>query len=411
MAAASMRAHRRSLTDAWERFQNRGAVEGVRPEVAASWDRSLIRLAPGVDAAPVDPEERVHRDWESSPLRSALAPVAEDLERTARDFDLVAALTDESGRILWSAGGRHMRDRAAAVNFVPGGHWDEASVGTNALDLALRTGQPASVFSAEHFSPFVHGWACYAAPITDSEGGPVLGVLDLSTTWDRAHPMALATVTAFARTLSQVVGATLRRPLAMGAAQAPPPGLLRLEVQGRPRLWQDGTPVMLTQRQAELLLALALHPGGLTVDEITAHVYGDLPVTATTVKVEVSRLRRVLPGAIESRPYRINTALAVDALEVLARVAEGDALGAVEAFTGDVLPTSEAPVARDLALRVEVGVRSLVLSRPDAQAATLLARRRPEDLAVVDHALHLLDPGSPQRALVEAGRAVTLRDT
>ena len=356
----------------------------------------------------MDPAEQVDRAWLRSPLRAALAPVAEDLERTAMDFDLVAAVTDEAGRILWSSGGRHMRDRAAAVNFVPGGRWDEASVGTNALDLALRTGRPATVFSAEHFSSFVHGWSCYAAPILDSRDSRVLGVLDLSTTWDRAHPMVLATVSAFARTLSHMTGATRRRPTAQGVTQ--PTGLLRLEVQGRPRLWQDGTPVMLTQRQAELLLALAMHPGGLTVDQVTAHVYGDVAVSPTTVKVEVSRLRRVMPGVIESRPYRLSTTLAVDALDVLTRVAAGDAVGAAELFTGDVLPASESPVARDLALRVEVGVRTLVLNRRDARAATILARRRPDDLAVVDHALGLLEPGSPHRALLEAGRAVALRD-
>ena len=58
---------------------------------------------------------------------------------------------------------------------------------------------------------------------------------------------------------------------------------LALEVLGRPRAWQGGVPVLLPMRQAEILLALAEHPRGLTVDQLAAHVYGDQPVTTSTV--------------------------------------------------------------------------------------------------------------------------------
>ena len=61
-------------------------------------------------------------------------------------------MTDAETRILWTYGGRVMRRKAETVNFVPGGRWDEASVGTNALDLANRTGDPSMVFSAEHYA-------------------------------------------------------------------------------------------------------------------------------------------------------------------------------------------------------------------------------------------------------------------
>ena len=36
-----------------------------------------------------------------------------------------------------------MRRKAETVNFVPGGRWDEASVGTNALAIASRTASRA----------------------------------------------------------------------------------------------------------------------------------------------------------------------------------------------------------------------------------------------------------------------------
>ena len=207
MGSTRLRARRRALTTAWERFRDTGSAPEVRPEVIASWGRSRSALTRPVEAAPLDPSDAVQAAWADSPLRAAIAEVAEDVSRTARDCDLVAAVTDGSGRILWQTGSHHMRDRAETVNFVPGGHWDEASVGTNALDLALRTGHPAMVFSAEHFNPAVHQWVCYAAPLVDRTDGTVLGVLDLSSTWERSNPMALGTVTAFARTVSHALTA------------------------------------------------------------------------------------------------------------------------------------------------------------------------------------------------------------
>ena len=117
---------------------------------------------------------------------------------------------DDTGRLVWTAGGRHMRRRAESVNFAPGGRWDEDSVGTNALAMALDEDRPAQVFSAEHYAAMVHGWCCFAAPLRDPVTGRPLGVLDLSSTWDRAHPMALAAVRALALAAQAVLDADAR---------------------------------------------------------------------------------------------------------------------------------------------------------------------------------------------------------
>ena len=73
--------------------------------------------------------------------------------------------------MLWTYGGRVMRRKAESVNFVPGGRWDDLSVGTNALDLANRSAAPAMVFSAEHYASIVHNWVCWAAPLHDPVDG------------------------------------------------------------------------------------------------------------------------------------------------------------------------------------------------------------------------------------------------
>ena len=393
---------RRTVSEAWERYISHGVLGQVSSTVAQSWSRSRERLGTPVDAAPGGPNEDVYTDWRSSSLRPAVEMVGPDIADTAAQGDLVAAVTDGTGRILWTAGSVHMRDRASAVNFAPGGRWDEASVGTNALDLALRSGRAQTVFSAEHFSPCVHNWVCYAAPVRDPGTGQVVGVLDLSTTWDKSHPMALVAASAFAASISRLLSV----PASVEHAAEP----LHVQVMGGSRLTQGGTSLLMTQRQAEIVLAFALHPEGLTLDALHAHVYGDEAVSVGTLRSEVSRLRRTIGPALASRPYRLTVPVTVDAVVVLDLVRRGDAAAAARAFAGAVLPRSEAPVVRDLSTRVEVALRQLVLGRADLDATCALAERRPDDLEVIQHGLRLARPGTSEHAMLTAAEAAALAD-
>ncbi|WP_336276085.1 GAF domain-containing protein [Nocardioides sp. B-3] len=117
-----------------------------------------------------------------------------------------------------------MRRKAETVNFVPGGRWDEASVGTNALAIAGRTDAPAMVFSAEHYAEVVHNWVCWAAPVHDPVTGRPLGVIDLSTTRDRTHPIGLATARVMARLIETALPTSRRSP-ATGLPAPDQPGL------------------------------------------------------------------------------------------------------------------------------------------------------------------------------------------
>ena len=182
---------------------------GVRTEIAASWERSAAHILPEVHEAPLADAEETRVAFHASPLSAVVRRLQSQLQAAADDGELVVAVTDPAARILWTYGGAVMRRKAEQVNFVPGGRWDEASVGTNALDLALRLDHAATVYSAEHFSSCVHGWVCWAAPVHDPGTGRQLGVLDLSTTWDRCHPIGLATAAALARLLGREVRDTV----------------------------------------------------------------------------------------------------------------------------------------------------------------------------------------------------------
>ena len=272
------------------------AEMGVRTEIAASWERSAAHVMPEVHEAPLADAGETQHAWQASPLNAAVRQFESQLRAAADDGELVVAVTDPDARIMWTYGGAVMRRRAERVNFVPGGRWDEASVGTNALDLALRLDRAATVYSAEHFSSCVHGWVCWAAPVHDPATGRQLGVLDLSTTWDRSHPIGLATAEALARLLGREVRAPAIAPAEAHDRAGSCHGLLELKLLGQPSVQLNGARLRLTRRQVEILALLALNPDGLELAELHARLYGDRAVSLGTLKAEMSQLRGRLGG-------------------------------------------------------------------------------------------------------------------
>ena len=65
---------------------------------------------------------------------------------------------------------------------------------------------------------------------------------------------------------------------------------LQLRLIGSPSARLGDRPLRLTLRQFEILAVLCL-AGPVTLGELHAHLYGDRPVTMTTLKAEISRLR------------------------------------------------------------------------------------------------------------------------
>ncbi|GAA5165775.1 transcriptional regulator [Amycolatopsis dongchuanensis] len=381
----------------WVPARARPETRELPSEVAASWARSLSIVDPARDSAPASGDE-VRARWRESPLRGPVTELADELRSIADDAGFVAAVTDESGTILWTCGGRVMRRRAEQVNFAPGGRWDEPDMGTNALSLALRTGRPSKVFSAEHLVAALHGWVCYCAPIRDASGRQ-LGVLDLSTTWDRSHPLAMSTV----RTLVTAIESRLH------SAPAAAPGL-RLSCLGPGHATLDGSALRLSPRQLEVLTLLALEPAGFSPEALREALYGDLPVTITTMRAEASHLRRLLNGALTSRRYALTTPIDCDAADVLAALKSGDTATAVHRYTAPLLPASEAPGITRWRDHLEVAVREAVLASGSADLALRYGERHPFDLQVHEYAHNLLAPGDGRRGIVAARVRDALRD-
>ena len=418
----ALRDQRQALERAWQARVS-GSLGGVagRPEVLSSWERSARAVSSELVGAPVASPEEVVRQWETSPLGRASKIILGDLSDLAADGDLMAAITDETVTIAWAAGGRTMTRRADRVHFMRGGCWDELAVGTNALALARHSARPAKVFSAEHYAPMVHDWVCYSAPVIEPESGRFLGVVDLSATWDRAHPAMMTTVTALAHCveheLARATGPPARRPSAPGWSKLskqphPDAGLppIRLTTLGPPAVHLGETPIAATRRQLELLTILALHPEGLTLDALEGRVYGDHTVSHSTVKAELSHLRRLLDGRIASRPYRLTGPVECDHRRLLDALAAGEVATAIGLYQGPLLVASDSPEIETLRSHIEVAVRDATLSARQPDLLYRLSERCWDDAQLQAATLDALEVGDARRSIT-VGRLFAARQS
>lgn len=386
-----------------------GPSPEVRPVVTASWQRSVDAAVDPDGIAPVlltGPDLAALRA--AHPLAGVIDVLRDLVGAAASDARHLMAVADAGGRLLWVEGDADALRRAEAMNFVAGAVWDEARAGTNAPGTALAVGHEVQIFATEHFRHPVQDWTCAAAPIHDPDTGRVLGAVDVTGGDALAHPHTLALVRAAARAAESALA--FRR--ASGSGLWVPPAPARLQAlgpasgPGEAALRLDDRVLRLGGRGADVLFLLATHPGGLTGEQLAEALYGQSG-SATAVRVEVNRLRRLVGGLVQSRPYRLARRVEVDSAEVAAALHRGDAAAAAEAYAGPLLPGSEAPAIVAEREWLHAQVRSAVLAAGDpALLHTWAERFAFDDLAVWERLARLAD--GAVAAIAEA-RVVGLR--
>jgi hypothetical protein len=367
-------------------------ADGIR----ASWERcrTVVELdRPNVPVRDADVAEA----WDESPIRRLTPQILTQLVDNGRDAGMLTVVTDPAGQVLWGSAPLDLQKGAEGVGLVPGGRWDEPVAGTNGIAMALVTDGPAAVFATEHWCEPVREWVCYSAPV-HTASGDVAAVIDLSTRWDRANPLALGTVGAMARLMElELASAT---PVSAG---------LDLRALGRGRVLLDGAPVALGPRQVELLVALAVL-GTTTLDELHGLLFGDRPIAMATLRAEISHTRAALHGAIASRPYRLTVPVRVDALEVLDLVRAGDVAAAVARYDGQLLPFSEAPLVIERRYHLDVALRTALLRNGSTSELLRFAAVHPFDVEVLHRAIEVAPPGDPDLPAAVAALAVATSD-
>jgi len=365
----------------------------VDPVVHASWQRCLALDARRA-GAPVDSADETRERWDDSPIRRAAPGLITQFEQAARSSDLAAAITDTEGRVLWQRMPRWLRPGADRIGFMPGGVWQEATSGTNGIGTALAADRPVTVFATEHWLGPVNDWVCYGAPV-HSPDGTQIGVIDLSTSWRRANPLGLTTVA----TMAQLIEIELR------AQNAPTAPQLDLRVLGEPVALLDGQPLHLTQRQFEILTIIAMGES-TSLGRLHSLLYGDRSVLMSTLKGELSRLRRRLHGHLHSRPYRLMLTTRVDAVELQERLAVGDVEGATRLYAGQLLPNSEAPFLIQQRHQLDVALRTALLRDGSTSDALRYALVHPYDTEVLEQARRVAAPDDPLVPALTARLAV-----
>jgi hypothetical protein len=207
-----------------------GTPPVLRELIVQSWHRCT---AAGVDPdrpAPMmlSADEAAAR-FASHPLAVVTPLVRGLLGAVSAEARHLVAISDAGGTLLWMDGHPRMLEAAAGPHFRPGALCSEAAVGTNAVGTALALDHAVQVFSAEHFNRLLHGWTCAAAPVRDPESGAILGVIDLSSSFRKAHPHTLALVSAVA----QAAEAQLQRERARREADLLELYIDRLSAAGR----------------------------------------------------------------------------------------------------------------------------------------------------------------------------------
>ncbi|HEX7304856.1 GAF domain-containing protein [Lentzea sp.] len=359
----------------------------ARPEIFESWRRSLAaRVDPDRHEAPV-----VYAPDEVADLRGS-HPLAETmplLRHTLSLDDTIMIVTDTRGHILWCEGDNRIRHQAERVHLTEGSRWSEDAIGTNAMGTALVTGRPVTVHSREHLVRTYHGWTCAASPITDPHTGVLLGVVDVSGPLKSTHPAVAQLVSAAA----QLAQHHLRQ-------FAPRRHVLTLDFLGGLHAELDGRSLALTLRNAEVLTALALHPKGLTADQLALLLYGERG-NPTTVRAELHRLRAQLGGVLLTRPYRLDAVVRGDFLDVRTALRSGDAGKATRRYSGELLARSDAPVVREERLDLAAAVRRGVLERGDLDALMAFADSG-DDAEVLERLHGVLPAADPRHALVSS---------
>ncbi|MDQ9008139.1 transcriptional regulator [Acinetobacter gerneri] len=299
----------------------------LKQSIESSWMRSNSAEIPkDRSAAPLF--TKINKNQSS--LETAIQQCSNELKHIAEQASMVVAVGDISSTILWSAASGEMQRAAERVNFIQGGQWREDLVGTNALALSLKTQNSSCVFSNEHYMESIHDWVCYAAPILDPYSKQILGVIDLSTTWNNHNSLGLLAAERCASIIQTALIEYHQQHLFIRAFSVP-------------QVLFNGKILVLTPRQVEILTILSLCPQGMNLENLHQALYGERKVSIGTLKAEMSQLRDILGGMLGSRPYRLLAHVETDFLQAEQALDAGCIDAALKLCKGVFLAKTESP--------------------------------------------------------------------
>jgi hypothetical protein len=406
--------HALALSRAHEISMDHGgaAVPDVREIVVQSWRRSLAAgVAPDAPGATtVLPEEELRQRRARSPLAPAIDTIFDTLTSLDGDARHVVAVADADANLLWVRGESRAVEQARDMHFEEGAAWSESAAGTNAVGTAAALDHAVQIFSAEHLVAAVHPWTCSAAPIHDPFTGELIGVVDLTADLRTAHPHTLS----LAALAAQAAETKLRADGMERPRQRAPRAGIKLRLLGHaPSATLRSGIIEPGLRSLELLAVLAMHPEGLTAEQLALALYGESGKTVT-IRAQVHRVRsRLGETIVQTNPYRLRERFHGDWMHVSKLIAAGEPAAALRSYRGPLLPASDAPAIVETRLLLEESLRRSVLTTADPVllAEWLAHPAGADDLAAARALVAVLPSGDPRRAAATATVAAITRRT
>ena len=162
--------------------EGKAPVGLVDEAVLRSWQRCSKNgreIGEPVEFQPIDRPRISHLLQVNGELLDAARPELVDLAASVADAGYAVLLTDRLGNALAVDGAIAQRSTPLRLAFRAGVDLSEAAIGTNAMAVAMREGQPVRVLGPEHFYTEAQIFHCSAAPVFDAQG-EVIGAVDVS---------------------------------------------------------------------------------------------------------------------------------------------------------------------------------------------------------------------------------------
>ena len=156
---------------------------------------------------------------------------------------------------------------------------------------------------------------------------------------------------------------------------------------------------------------LAMHPEGLTAEQLALALYGERG-KAVTIRSQVHRVRAFLSeSALRTQPYRLATPTDADWLDVGRLVSAGRPREALCAYRGSLLPASDAPAIVEARGLLEESLRRSILTTADPELLSrwLAHPAGTDDAAAARTLVAVLPRGGPRRAAATATFAAIAR--
>lgn len=197
------------IINKWNLFITEGVLnrEGIRDVIAESWKRSQdYGINPFIEdfSVRLGKDELDKRYKKFTPLLDTAKPFMDSLYKIVKDTDFIIRLTDRDGYVLEHIGEEKIVNMYTSLGLCDGYNIREEINGTNALGIALITGEPIQVLGGEHYIQEYHKLTSSACPIKD-KNGQILGVLSITGNYELVHPHTLGMVVAAAEAIEKEI--------------------------------------------------------------------------------------------------------------------------------------------------------------------------------------------------------------